>query len=437
MKQMMMMKHVHKILIEGILICLAAQAAFAQQGVGAKAGPVEVGIPVSEQELRLTVKETRTLRTATETETGRYFGRASLQVLRNGTWVMTYIHSFHHWRYPHGQIVVMFSKDEGRTWLPPNTFIDGTPVEGLPSAPSPKESPYDPVEPYIYLAPNGDLLISAMDVDIEARKSNGTDWFTRSTNGGKTWGPWTQTSQAGVPPPFKEHSNDMTQQCFVKDGVMYASSRASDMTQGNSVPALFKSADNGKTWEFVNFIGKVKGSADGLYHSEDCESGIELVGPKEIVAILRHGMWPAPTHMTRSHDMGKTWSEAKDISGTTKFWKRPRIYTLRHLRQMSGAEDISDWWNDSVLIGTGPIQLESQLRNVGLWYSMDKGETWSTPLYCDKDTQDAGYGDMRMRKNGELVVVSYFGRFDAADIKQYVVGIEFVKKATLGASVNH
>jgi len=40
-----------------------------------------------------------------------------------------------------------------------------------------------------------------------------------------------------------------------------------------------------------------------------------------------------------------------------------------------------------------------------------------------------------MRKNGELVVVSYHGRHDAADIKQYVVGIDFVEKAPPGAPV--
>jgi len=384
-----------------------------------------------EKDLRFTVKETRTLRTAP----GRYFGRASLQILADGTWVMTYIHSDHHWDCHDGQIEVVFSKDEGRTWFPPNTFTDGKPVKGLPGAPSPKESTYDPIEPYIYLAPNGDLLICAWDYDFKNRKGNGSDFFTRSSDGGKTWSPWARAAQTGVPLPFKEHSNDMTQQCFVKDGVMYASSRANDgaASSHKSVPALFKSADNGRTWEFVNFIGKVRQNADGLYRSDDSESGIELVGPQEMVAILRHGMWPAPTHVTRSHDMGKTWTEVEDISRTTQYWKRPRIYTLKHLKHVSGVEKIPDWWNDSVLIGTGPQQVANGTRNVGLWHSLDGGKTWSAPFHCDRNTQDAGYGDMRMRKNGELVVVSYHGKYDAADIKQYVVGLEFLKKASPGA----
>ncbi|MFV2067584.1 MAG: hypothetical protein ACC645_11450 [Pirellulales bacterium] len=34
-------------------------------------------------------------------------------------------------------------------------------------------------------------------------------------------------------------------------------------------------------------------------------------------------------------------------------------------------------------------------RNVGTWYSEDKGKAWSAPLDLDATTQDAGYGDMR------------------------------------------
>ena len=375
----------------------------------------DVAVSEGEQEVRLWVKETSTLRT----ELGRYFGRASLQILGNGIWIMTYIHSSHHWDCHDGQIEMMLSEDEGRTWLQPNTFTDGKPVNGLPGAPSPKESPYDPIEPYIYLAPNGDLLICAMNFDFKGKKSNG-HWCTLSSDNGRTWSAWRQIRHTNLPPPLG--GGDMTQQCLEKDGTMYAASRTG--LSGQSTPILCKSADNGATWEFVSAIGK---QGDIWYTSDDSETGIELVGPKEMVAILRHGMWPAPTHMTRSHDMGKTWTAPKDISGTTHFWKRPRIYTLKHLKHMSGADNLPEWWDDTTLIGTGPHEVDNGTRNVGLWYSQDKGETWSAPFHCDKNTQDAGYGDIRMRRNGELVVVSYHGKHDSADIKQYVVGMESVE----------
>jgi DNA repair exonuclease SbcCD nuclease subunit len=36
---------------------------------------------------------------------------------------------------------------------------------------------------------------------------------------------------------------------------------------------------------------------------------------------------------------------------------------------------------------------------------------------------DAGYGDLRMRRNGDIVVVSYHGNHETAAIKQYVARI--------------
>ena len=122
--------------------------------------------------------------------------------------------------------------------------------------------------------------------------------------------------------------------------------------------------------------------------------------------------------------MGKTWTKPANVSPTVKSWKRARIYTLKHLRHLSGVETIPEWWNDRILVGTGVHQVSVKTRNVGLWYSEDKGGTWSAPLDLDVTTQDAGYGDVRMRKNGDLVVVSYHGAHDQASIKQYVVGID-------------
>ena len=64
---------------------------------------------------------------------------------------------------------------------------------GATHAPSAKESPHDPVEPYIYLAPNGDLVISAMDAislrdeKVTPRPGHGGMWITTSSDDGRTW----------------------------------------------------------------------------------------------------------------------------------------------------------------------------------------------------------------------------------------------------------
>ena len=161
--------------------------------------------------------------------------------------------------------------------------------------------------------------------------------------------------------------------------------------------------------------------------TQDCETGIERVGPTDIVAVTRGTLQGcALPWLTRSDDMGKTWTTLVQAVEHVGSWKRPRIYTTKHLRHMSGAEDIPDWWDGNVLIGTGVDQVSADpfRRNVGLWYSTDKGRSWSAPLHLDVDTEDAGYGDLRMRKNGELVVVSYHGSFAEAAVKQYVVRME-------------
>jgi len=379
---------------------------------------------------RLTLKEVHALRPAD----GRYFGRPSLRILADGTWVMVYIRSKHHWEDPQGRIEVMFSTDEGRTWSEPNKHVDGTPVVGLPSKPSTPDSPYDPVEPYFYLAPSGELVITAMNVDLTGlsagtpRHADGCAWITVSDDNGRTWDAWRKAAFANLPPTQSVDDIDLTQDSFVDCALIYAAARVRDkdhLVQYNNkaIAGLFKSADNGRTWQFVNYIDPDVDWDRTL----DCETGIERVGPTEIVAVTRGTLEGcALPWLTHSNDMGKTWAQLVQADERVGSWKRPRIYTHDHLRHLSGAESIPEWWKDNLLLGTGVDQVSADpfRRNVGLWYSTDKGRTWSAPLHLDQDTEDAGYGDLRMRKNGELVVVSYHGSFSEASIKQYVVCME-------------
>ncbi len=376
-------------------------------------------------EVRLAIQEVRTLRS----QQGRYFGRASLQVLADGTWVMTYIHSDHHWKCHDGQIEVMFSGDEGRTWSAPNTCLDGKAVVGLPSAPSSPESLFDPIEPYIYLAPSGELVITAMNVRTSPpRNQDGCAWITVSADGGRSWNAWRKVGFTNLPPGQSPDHIDLTQDSFVDGEMIYASSRMRETKRQpngfhKAMAGLFRSADNGRTWQFVNHCDRDQ-NWDRTF---DCEMGIERVGPTEIVGVMRGTLQgTALPWLTRSPDMGKTWTRLVRADPCVGSWKRPRIYTYQHLQHLSRGKDLPQWWMDRRLLGTGVDQVSAKpsMRNVGLWYSEDKGATWSAPLHLDKEAQDAGYGDMRLRKNGELVVVSYHGSHDAASVKQYVVRID-------------
>jgi len=306
--------------------------------------------------IHLAVQEVRTLRA----EKGRYFGRPSLRILDDGTWVMAYIHASHHWKCQDGQIEVMFSTDEGRTWSGRNEYLDGTPVVGLPSAPSPIESRYDPVEPYMYLAPSGELVITAMNVDhtgLATEQPNlvdGRAWITVSADGGRTWDSWRKVTFTNLPEDVSVDNIDLTQDSFVIGEMTYASSRMghTDRLEGHNrkaIAGLFKSADNGRTWQFVNYIDPDVNWDRTL----DCESGIERVGETEIVAVVRGTLQGcALPWLTHSEDLGKTWTTLIEADEKVGSWKRPRIYTYKHLRHLSQAESIPEWWDDRLLLGT-------------------------------------------------------------------------------------
>ena len=61
------------------------------------------------------------------------------------------------------------------------------------------------MEPYFYLAPSGELVITAMNWDLsgliggELLKADGCAWITVSGDGGRTWDKWRKVTFTDLP----------------------------------------------------------------------------------------------------------------------------------------------------------------------------------------------------------------------------------------------
>ena len=59
-------------------------------------------------------------------------------------------------------------------------------------------------------------------------------------------------------------------------------------------------------------------------------------------------------------------------------------------------------------------------RRNAIWISQDAGDTWTGPLYIAAQSQDGGYGDALWNlANNFLVVITYKGTYEEADLIQY------------------
>lgn len=305
-----------------------------------------------------------------------------------------------------GALHLMFSDDDGTTWTAEDTTLGGGAVSGFPMNPT-VSAGEDAGEPWLYVAPNGDLLLHMWRVDYNV--SNGGTWQTRSTDGGETWTTPTQVDFTGI---AGDDNIFATDDHFVHSGTIYAAARvwnAPSPTSARNI--LVTSDDSGATWDYVSDITTVENTQ---------EVGMEYVGESRIVAVAR-GLGNDKTWQIESADMGATWGTPVDVSATVGVSGRHRIYTLAHLRGET------DWWTDPNLIMCGFVfgsPGSSHPRRNSIWLSQDRGVSWLGPFIVDVQTEDAGYGDLfHDPVSGGWVYVSYQGTLDAAVVRRYNLAI--------------
>jgi hypothetical protein len=306
------------------------------------------------------------------------------------------------------ELAIKFSDDEGATWTAQDTDLDGNPVEGFPMSPPVGTISYG--EGVVLTAANGDLLIEMWSVTgiSSSGTLNGT-YQSRSTDQGSTWSDPEFVTFAGN--PYTQVRTFMSDDYFVYEQTIYMGARY--YVDGDGVPSaslLMKSTDNGASWDFVSIVQDTDEFDGGQ------EFGMEYVGNDTIVTMIRNN------HHTQcfrriSTDMGATWGTLDTLTGQVGIAARQKIYTRSHLQGHDG------WWKDPVLFMGGFVHQsagDSQPRRSCVWFSPDRGITWTGPHYVDSTTDDAGYGDLFWdRTNDRLVMVNYYGTLTAAVEKQY------------------
>lgn len=354
-------------------------------------------------DLTLSVDSTNVIITGTTEVIGEFdidwHGRPSFVTLSDETIAMAYVSQSSHpgalfGGAGAGGIHIKFSANYGNTWTAQDTTLAGAAITGFPIA----------GEPFIMLAPNGNLIIHIARCWNTAE---GTLQIT-STDGGATW-----SAEASVSVSDLVGDQDymaLIDDYFAYDGVMYLVGRIStDAAQTGVKPILVKSVDNGASWAFVSDI-----SASGTAS----EVGIEYLGDDNIIAVLRGS---TTTLKTTSADMGATWAATTDLTTTAVIPRsgRHRIFTKNHL------EGGANWWEDQKLIMCGFVT-DGTRRGNCIWLSDDAGATWSVPLYVDYWYDDAGYGHLFYDPNtGQVGFTSYIGTQGAASLKQYKVRINW------------
>lgn len=317
-------------------------------------------------------------------EEPNWYGRPSVCV-QDGIVILTYKSGLAHSEND-GALHIRFSDNYGETWSDEDKYLDATAITNFPMNPPDCTENQDAQEPYLMIAPNGNLLLHMWRSDYGV-DFDGT-YQSISTDGGLTW-----TIPQAI--DFIGTDHDLliftTDDHFVYDGVIYAGGR--DFTGGiNTV--FVKSTDNGVTWDYVSLID-----------SGSVEVGLEYLGTNRIVAVLRTA---STAQITYSEDMGATWSEP--VNNSLLNQGRHRIWTKKHI------QNLETWWEDNNLIMCGYVNG----RITKIWVSMDRGITWNGGISVDTQTEDCGYSDMFFDPvNSEYVLVGYFGTQAKADIKQY------------------
>ena len=290
---------------------------------------------------------------------------------------------------PFGQVELMRSSDDGKTWSFPRVLLD-SPIDdrdagvletakGSLLATTFTSNAYD--EYYLKKGSHkkwpeekrSRWLAAHNRVPAAARKKELGTWMIRSTDGGVTWSP-----------RYDSLVNSPHGPVDLKDGrLLYA---GKNLWREKTWIGVCESKDDGQSWQRLAQIPTRKGDDPKQYHELHA---VEATNGDLIAHIRNHNKKNAgETLQSESKDGGKTWSEPHNID----VWGLPS-----HLLRLKDGRLLMSYGHRSKPYG-------NQAR-----VSADHGKTWSDPIIVSGDGagHDLGYPSTVQIEDGSLVTVWY------------------------------
>ena len=290
---------------------------------------------------------------------------------------------------PFGQVELMRSSDDGKTWSFPRVLLD-SPIDdrdagvletakGTLLATTFTSNAYD--EYYLKKGSHkkwpeekrARWLAAHNRVPAAARKKELGTWMIRSTDGGVTWSP-----------RYDSLVNSPHGPMDLKDGrLLYA---GKNLWREKTWIGVCESKDDGQSWQRLAQIPTRKGDDPKQYHELHA---VEATNGDLIAHIRNHNKKNAgETLQSKSKDGGKTWSEPHNIG----VWGLPS-----HLLRLKDGRLLMSYGHRSKPYG-------NQAR-----VSADHGKTWSGPIIVSGDGagHDLGYPSTVQIEDGSLVTVWY------------------------------
>lgn len=290
---------------------------------------------------------------------------------------------------PFGQVVVMTSRDEGRSWTWPRVLLDGA---------------IDDRDAGILETSRGTLLVTTFSslayapnlekqlragqwpaeklarwrgvherLNAEEREKQLGQWMLRSTDAGANWSA-----------PFSCLVNSPHGPIQLRDGRLLYPGK--ELWTGEKRVGVAESTDDGQTWQWLSAIPVRPGDAMEHYHELH---GVECADGRILVQIRNHNKTnDGETLQCESSDGGKTWSTPHAIG----VWGLPS-----HLLRLR---------DDCLLMSYGhrraPLGNQARL-------SCDHGETWSAAMIVSGDgtSGDLGYPSTVQLGDDSLLTIWY------------------------------